>query len=132
MPQTTKASCPEVVAIEIRRSPAIHPPFRTGQVLHGLAVAGAHSTTPTAKSRRGKAGHERPVAVRNPQKQAIGKGRLVLAYMAMHMWRLGVAGGFSCFLEMPTPPVERELHRKPGVYASNRYAHALQHVRIEL
>ena len=79
-PQITKASSPEVVAIEIRRSPAIHPPFHTVQVLHGLAVAGAHSTTPTAWSRRGKAKYERPVAVRNLQKQAVGKGRLVLAY----------------------------------------------------
>ena len=79
-PQILKASSPEVVAIEIRRSPAIHPPFHTVQVLHGLAVAGAHSATPTAWSRRGKTKYERPVAVRNLQKQAAGKGRLVLAY----------------------------------------------------
>ena len=80
MPQTTKASCPEVVAIEIRRSPAIHPPFRTVQVLHGPAVGGAHSTTPTAWSWWGKPKYEQLVARRNLPKQAVGKGRLVLTY----------------------------------------------------
>ena len=80
----SKTSTPAVVAIETRRSPAIHPPFRTVQVLHGPAVGGAHSTTPTAWSWWGKPKYEQSVALRNLPKQAAGKGRLVLTYD--HAW----------------------------------------------
>ena len=80
MPEIANTQFPAVVAIETRKKSCHSPTLSTIQVRPGLAAAGVHRTTLSAQSWQGKPKYEHPVALGNPRKQAVGKGRLVLAY----------------------------------------------------